>query len=151
MARELTGRRVFVIAASAFAVIIGVNILLTVKAVSTFPGLEVRNSYAASQSFEADRAAQEALGWTLAQTYADGRLTLAFADRAGQPVRVARLDVLVGRTTEAADDRRPAFAYAGGAYSAPVDLAPGRWMLLVEAEAADGTRFRQRLGLFVKG
>jgi nitrogen fixation protein FixH len=151
MARELTGRKVFVITASAFAVIIGVNILLTVKAVSTFPGVEVRNSYVASQTFESDRAAQEALGWTLTHTYADGRLTLAFADRAGQPVRVARLEVLVGRTTEAADDQRPAFAHAGGAYSAPVALGPGRWLLLVEAEAADGTKFRQRLGLFVKG
>ena len=151
MARELTGRKVFIITASAFAVIIGVNVVLAVKAVSTFPGLEVKNSYVASQTFEADRVAQEALGWTLTQTYADGRLTLTFDDRAGQPVKVAALNVLVGRTTEAADDIRPEFAYAGGAFSAPMELGPGRWMLLVEALAADGTRFRQRLGLFVKG
>ena len=28
-------------------------------------------------------------------------------------------------------------------------LARGKWMLLVEAEAMDGTKFRQRLELFV--
>ncbi|MDZ4134978.1 MAG: FixH family protein, partial [Paracoccaceae bacterium] len=42
---ELTGRKVLVITVSAFAVIIGVNLLLAYKAVSTFPGLEVKNSY----------------------------------------------------------------------------------------------------------
>lgn len=151
MARELTGRKVFLITASAFAVIIGVNVLLAVKAVSTFPGLEVPNSYVASQTFDADRAAQQALGWTLVPAYADGRLTLAFRDRSGRPVRPRDLDVLIGRPTEAVDDRRPDFAFAGGAFSAPVSLAPGRWMILLEARADDGTRFKQRLGLFVKG
>ena len=38
---ELTGKHVFAITASAFAVIIGVNVLLAVKAVSTFPGLAI--------------------------------------------------------------------------------------------------------------
>ena len=151
MARELSGAKVFAITASAFAVIIGVNVLLAVKAVSTFPGLEVANSYVASQSFEADRAAQQALGWQLGHGYQDGVLTLSFRDAQGQPVRVRDLTVLVGRTTEAADDQRPDFIYDQGAFRAAADLGPGRWMLLVEARAADGTPFRQRLGLFVKG
>lgn len=151
MARELTGRKVFAIIATAFGVIIGVNIYLAFKAISTFPGLEVANSYVASQEFDAARKAQEALGWTLDHSYAGGRLTLRFRDRAGQAVAAQNLSVLVGRTTEAADDLRPAFDFQGGAFTAAADLAPGRWMLLVEAEAADGTRFRQRLGLFVKG
>ena len=42
---EITGKYVFAITASAFAVIIGVNLVLAFKAVSTFPGLEVKNSY----------------------------------------------------------------------------------------------------------
>jgi hypothetical protein len=48
-------------------VIISVNLLLAFKAVSTFPGLEVKNSYVASQGFNDRKAAQEALGWTCAQ------------------------------------------------------------------------------------
>jgi nitrogen fixation protein FixH len=54
---EMTGRKVLAITVSAFGVIIAVNFLLAYKAVSTFPGLEVPNSYVASQTFDADRAA----------------------------------------------------------------------------------------------
>ncbi|MCB2130137.1 MAG: FixH family protein [Rhodobacteraceae bacterium] len=151
MTRELTGRKVFLITASAFAVIIAVNVVMAVKAVRTFPGLEVSNSYVASQSFDADRAAQNALGWTLTESYADGQLRLSFRDAAGQPVRVENLSATVGRPTEASDDLNPEFAWAAGDYVAPASLAPGKWMILLEAYAADGTRFHQRLDLFVKG
>ncbi|MCB2094055.1 MAG: FixH family protein [Rhodobacteraceae bacterium] len=151
MARELTGRKVFVIAASAFAVIIGVNLTMAFQAVRTFPGLEVRNSYVASQVFDAERAAQQKLGWTLDPGYAQGRLTLVFRDAAGRPADVERLTATVGRTTEAADDVTPEFTYSGGVFSAPVALEPGKWMLLLEAFAPDGTRFHQRIDLFVKG
>ena len=37
MARELTGRHVLAITLTAFGVVIGVNLLLAVKAVGTFP------------------------------------------------------------------------------------------------------------------
>ena len=60
---KLTGRHVALIFGGAFTVIIGVNLTLAVKAVGTFPGLETKNSYVASQNFEHDRAAQEALGF----------------------------------------------------------------------------------------
>ena len=53
MAAPLTGRKVLLIAVVAFGVIIGVNVLMAVKAISTFPGLEVQNSYVASQVFDA--------------------------------------------------------------------------------------------------
>lgn len=148
---ELTGRHVFGITAAAFAVIIGVNLLLAVKAVSTFPGLEVGNSYVASQGFNDRKAAQEALGWQMAPGYAGGRMTLAFRDRAGVPVAVNELQVLVGRTTEAASDVWPVFAAVGDGYEAEVVLARGKWMVKVTARAADGTLFEQRSELQVRG
>lgn len=151
MAVPLTGRKVFLIAATAFGVIIGVNVLMAVKAISTFPGLEVQNSYVASQVFEAERAAQERLGWALTHAYADGRLTLGFRDRDGRPVQVEQLSATLGRTTEASDDRHPAFVWNGADYVAEEALAPGKWMILMEAFAKDGTRYHQRLDLFVKG
>lgn len=151
--RELTGRHVLVITVSAFAVIIAVNVTMAYKAVSTFPGLEVANSYVASQDFDTDRAAQLALGWTLAPSYdaAKGQLQLAFTDAQGLPVLLQSLNVLVGRTTEAVDDSHPEFVRENGVYLAPATLAPGKWMMHVEAVAADGTKFRQRIDLFVKG
>lgn len=149
--KELTGHHVLAITVSFFAVIIAVNGLLAYKAVSTFPGLEVANSYVASQDFDAERKAQHALGWTLKHQYDAGALKLTFTDQAGLPVQLATLDVLVGRTTAAADDSHPDFTRVNGTYTASIALNPGKWMLHVEARAEDGTLFRQRIDLFVKG
>ncbi len=146
---ELKGKHVLGIAVGAFGVIIGVNLLMAWQAISTFPGLEVANGYVASQTFDADRRAQKALGWTVATDYADGRLTLAVTDADGLPAAMQSLDVLVGRPTESRQDVRPAFERVAGVWQADVALDWGKWMLVVEAEAQDGTKFKQRLELFV--
>jgi nitrogen fixation protein FixH len=148
---ELTGKHVFAITASAFAVIIGVNLILAFKAVSTFPGLEVDNSYVASQGFNDRKAAQEDLGWTMTPGYDTGRITLAFKDRDGTPVQVTELQVLIGRTTEATEDKWPEFAPIGVGYAADVPLARGKWMVKVTARSLEGTLFEQRSELFVQG
>jgi nitrogen fixation protein FixH len=151
--RELTGRKVFAITAGFFGVIIAVNGVLAWKAVQTFPGLEVPNSYVASQTWDAERAAQEALGWGLAAAYDRGAQTLRldFTDAGGRPAPLASLRVLVGRPTEAKDDQWPVLVPRDGVWEAPLALAPGKWMMKVEARAEDGTLFKQRLELFVKG
>ncbi len=150
---RITGPKVFAFTASAFAVIIGVNVLMAYKAISTFPGLEVSSSYVASQTFDTERAAQAALGWQLVQGYdpALGQLSLRFTDAAGAPVQLADLSVLVGRSTEAREDFSPTFAYAGGAYLADAKLGQGKWIMHVTGHAQDGTLFRQRLDMWVKG
>lgn len=150
-AREITGRQVFAVTAAAFAVIIGVNAVLAWKAIATFPGLEVRNSYVASQSFDADRAAQEALGWNVAARVGDGRLVLTIDGRDGRPVVPETIEATVGRATHVAEDRVLTFAFDGRAHVAPVDLAPGNWSLRLTARAADGTPFRQRIALTAGG
>ena len=143
--RELTGRHVFLITAGAFAVIIGVNLTLAVNAVSTFPGLEVKNSYVASQSFDRERAAQESLGWSAEAKAEDGLLKLWIRDRYGNAVTPEALDATLGRATHVAEDQSPSFVFDGDAWVAPVALDRGRWSLRIEAEAADGTVFRQHL------
>lgn len=148
---ELKGKHVLAITVSAFAVIIGVNLLLAFKAVSTFPGLEVDNSYVASQGFNARKAAQEALGWSMTPGYEKGRMTLAFLGADGRPVQVQELQVLVGRTTETSDDTFPAFTRMGDLYAADLELNQGKWMVKVTARSADGTLFEQRSELFVRG
>ena len=146
---ELKGRHVLAITVGAFGIIIGVNVVMAVQAVRTFPGLEVANGYVASQSFDAERKAQEALGWTVTPAYDGGRLTLTMTDAEGLPAQVRKLEVLVGRATEAREDRTPDFVRVAGIWEADVALARGKWMLKVVAEAPDGTIFRQRLELFV--
>jgi nitrogen fixation protein FixH len=151
--KELKGWHVLAICVGFFGVIIAVNVMLAFKAVSTFPGLEVENSYVASQTFDAELKAQKALGWTLVPAYDLGKqeLELSFTDAKGQPVQLADLKVLVGRTTEEKDDSYPDFVREAGVYVAKADLHPGKWMMHVEAHAEDGTLFHQRIDLFVKG
>ncbi len=151
--QEITGRQVLVFTVSAFAVIIAVNLLLAYKAISTFPGLEVENSYVASQTWDAENKAQQALGWTLTHSYdlAAQELRLSFTDATGTPVQLASLEVLVGRTTETTEDRNPEFALVGADYVADTSLNPGKWMMMVVAHAPDGTRFHQRIDLMVQG
>jgi nitrogen fixation protein FixH len=150
---EITGRKVAMFTVGAFGVIIAVNLLMAYKAVSTFPGLEVRNSYVASQKFDSARAAQVALGWTMTPEYdaADRRLYLNFVDAEGKPAPVSSLSVLVGRTTEAKDDQSPEFVNAAGLWTTPLELDPGKWLLRVDAIAQDGTLFSQRVAIMVKG
>ena len=109
-----------------FGVIIAVNVFMAIKAVGTFPGLEVKNSYVASQSFQAERAAQQALGWQLETTYRDGRLALDFRDRDGLPAPVASLSATVGRTTMSGDDLQPEFTRVGDLYEAHAPPVTGQ-------------------------
>ncbi len=148
--KELKGGHVAAIFGGAFTIIIAVNLVLATQAVRTFPGLEVKNSYVASQSFERKRAAQVALGWETAATISEGRLSLTIADAAG-PVLAEIVSAQLGRATHVADDRPLEFTYQNGSFVADVkDLAPGIWELRLEAKSADGTAFRQRLELYVR-
>lgn len=145
MTRPLTGKHVLAITLVAFGVIIGVNVLMAVKAVGTFPGLEVANSYVASQDFDRERAAQAALDWTVTPDYDGKDLVLAIRDRQGNPAPIKDLQVTVGRPTYVADDQHPQMTYQGGLYVAPLTLKPGLWNIHLTATAWDGTQFRQRL------
>ncbi len=149
--RKLTGWHVLFIFVGAFGVIITVNLTLAFNAVRTFPGLEVDNSYVASQTFDARRDAQLALGWTVGAEYAGDRLVLSITDRAGQPVQIERMEATLGRATHVKDDRTPAFVFDGTAYVAAERLAPGNWNLRMKAIAPDGTMFQQRIPIYVRG
>lgn len=145
----ITGQKFFAIIASFFVVIIGVNIVLAYQAIHTFPGLEVDNSYVASQTFDAERTAQLALGWTVRAIVHEGQLQLAFADAQGRPVQPARIDAIFGRATSTQSDQVPVFVFDGTLYRAPVVTAPGNWNLRLSAVAADGTAFHQRIIVLV--
>ncbi|MBP1807247.1 FixH family protein [Rubellimicrobium aerolatum] len=145
----ITGPKAFAIFSSFFVVIIAVNIVMAVKAIGTFPGLEVKNSYVASQTFDAERHAQEALGWTAHAAIDGAELTLTIAGPDGAPVQGATAAGVLGRATVRTFDQTLAFAFDGSAWRAPVEVGPGQWHLALEAVAVDGTPFRQRLDVMV--
>lgn len=149
--RKFTGKHFLLIFCAAFGVIIAVNIALAVNAVRTFPGLEVKNSYVASQQFDARRSAQEALGWSVYASAKGGLVVLEITDANGQPVEVAELNATLGRATHVADDQAPDFRFDGTAYVALAELGSGNWNIRMTARAEDGTEFAQRVILHVKG
>lgn len=151
MKREFTGRHMAMVFVGAFGVIIGVNLFLAFSAVRTFPGLEVANSYVASQEFDERRTAQRALDWTVSAKAVGGLVILSITDAQGTPVRVAKLEAIVGRATHVKDDMRPDFQFDGTAYVAPAELRRGNWNIRMVAISDNGTEFFQRVILHVKG
>lgn len=148
--RPLKGRHVLAIVLLAFGTIIAVNLLLAFKAVQTFPGLEVQNSYVAGVGFNDRRNAQDALGWSMSHSYTPGEMVIRVTDATGAPVEVHDLEVLIGRVTIARDDVKPTFAFKDGAYHAEVTLGTGEWMYKLSGKAADGTSFERREDFIVR-
>ncbi|MFT4959968.1 MAG: nitrogen fixation protein FixH [Paracoccaceae bacterium] len=149
MQREFTGRHAAMVFVGAFAVIIGVNLVLAFQAVKTFPGLEVSNSYVASQEFNTRKSGQLSLGWSVRADARDGLVILSITDKDGAPVEVAKLSATVGRATHVRDDIAPEFVFDGVAYVAPAELGKGNWNIRMVARAANGTEFSQRVILHV--
>ncbi|MEL7256097.1 MAG: FixH family protein [Pseudomonadota bacterium] len=148
--RTLTGWHVLAMFCTGFGIVITVNMILAFSAVRTFPGLEVKNSYIASQFFDRDRAAQEALGWEVSANVEDDFLILRIDDALG-PVEPQITRATLGRATHVGDDRELNFKFDGTAHVAgAASLAPGNWNLRLAAVAEDGTRFQQRIILRVK-
>lgn len=141
---EIKGWHVLTGFVVAFSIIVAVNLTLAYNAVATFPGLEVKNSYVASQSFQQDKAGQVALGWDVTARVEDGELRLEIL-KDGQPI-APRIDKAVfGRATHVNDDQTPEFTFDGTALVAPVQAGPGNWNLRLKARAEDGTLFQQRV------
>ena len=149
--RQFTGKHALAIFVAAFGVIITVNLVLAYSAVKTFPGLEVKNSYVASQEFNERLQEQQALGWEIRAESTGGLLILHITDPTGAPVEVAELQAVVGRATHVKDDFSPDFIFDGRAYSAPAVLGKGNWNIRLVAKDRDGAEFAQRVPLYVKG
>ncbi len=144
MTREIKGWHVLTGFVLAFGVIIAVNLTLAYQAVKTFPGLEVKNSYVASQSFEVDRAEQLALGWDVSATLDGNALRLVVLED-GAAIAPTVEKAVFGRATNVGQDQTPEFTFDGTALTAQVQGGPGNWNLRVQLRAQDGTLFQQRV------
>ncbi|WP_417243971.1 FixH family protein [Celeribacter sp.] len=148
---EITGKHVLIGMVGAFSLIIGVNVFMAVSAVRTFPGLEVKNSYVASQHFDDDKAEQLSLGWTIETAAKDAFFRVAITDEAGNPVEVETISGTIGRPTSVVDDQTPEFVFDGTAYVAETGkLEEGNWNYRMVATAKNGAHFKQRIVFYVK-
>ena len=141
---EIKGWHVLMWFCMAFGVIITVNLTLAFQAVRTFPGLEVANSYVASQSFDVDRTAQIALKWDVSATLSDHTLSLVIIED-GTPIAPVVEQATFGRATNVQFDETPDFTFDGKALHAQVVAGAGNWNLRLKLWALDGTLFQQRV------
>lgn len=144
MTKEIKGWHVATIFVLAFSVIISVNLVLAFNAVRTFPGLEVSNSYVASQTFDKDREAQLALNWDVSAKLEGNKLTLTILED-GQPISPEIEKVTFGRATNVQQDETPQFEFDGHALHAIVQGGAGNWNLRIRAHGANGELFQQRI------
>ncbi|MEM8592114.1 MAG: FixH family protein [Pseudomonadota bacterium] len=150
MIRELKGWHILLAFIAFYGVIITVNFTLAFNAVSTFPGLEVKNSYVASQLFDEDREKQLALGWEIDLATEGDELTLRIDNSAG-PVAPEITRATLGRATHVGEDQEVVFYFDGDKHIAVIKpLGPGNWNLRLAALADNGTEFKQRIVLWVK-
>ena len=141
---EIKGWHVLMWFCMAFGVIITVNLTLAFQAVRTFPGLEVANSYVASQSFDVDRTAQIALKWDVSATLSDHTLSLVIIED-GTPIAPVVEQATFGRATNVQFDETPDFTFDEKALHAQVVAGAGNWNLRLKLRALDGTLFQQRV------
>ena len=151
--RPLTGRHVLFGFIAFFGVIIAVNVYMMTQAIGGFPGLVVKNSYVASQGWDADKQAQEALGWSVAVSTAGNVLHASFADAEGRPLPGLIVTANVGRPATLSEDRLVTLAPAAaapGVYELSTPLDEGMWRVEMTAKDAAGnshlaiTEFRIR-------
>lgn len=137
-ASPLTGRKVALMFLGFFAVVSGVNFVMIRAAVSTFAGLETKNSYQAGLIYEREivaAAQQNERHWTVEanlRTTADGPTSVFILarDRAGTPLSGLESEV---RFIHPASSRRDVVLTAketgAGLYQATVDDIHGNWTL----------------------
>ena len=144
MITEIKGWHVLAGFCTAFGIIIAVNLTLAFNAVRTFPGLEVANSYVASQSFDKNRQAQIALGWDVSATLNGNELSL-FILKEGVAISPKIESATFGRATHVTQDQTPEFKFDGKALRATVQGGAGNWNLRLKAHSDNGTLFEQRV------
>ncbi|MCI4662143.1 MAG: FixH family protein [Neomegalonema sp.] len=152
--RPFTGRKFLLIILAFFGVIIAANMTMLSYALSSFGGLVVKNSYVASQTFNADVAEQTAhpmSGWQVALTPVADGMRIALSDAQGAPVSGVALSAVIGRPTHEREDQRLVFVETptDGTYFAPATIPQGALRALLRME--QGTLHQNRSAtLFVK-
>lgn len=144
MIKEIKGWHVLICFCLAFGVIVSVNLTLAYNAVRTFPGLEVKNSYVASQFFDENRAAQMALGWDVSAKL-NGQVLSLFILENDVAIAPVIEKATFGRATHVGQDETPAFEFDGQALRAVIQGEDGNWNLRLRARSDDGTLFEQRI------
>ncbi len=135
--KEFTGYHMLAVMGLFFGTIIAVNLTLAYYAQHTWTGLVVKNSYIASQEFDArtaERKAQASLGWKPVFSHENGKVVLLLTGRDGGPVNVEKMMVKIGHPAEENNDQLiELVASTAGKFTADAVLTKGIWQADLEA------------------
>lgn len=152
--KPITGRHVLIAMIAFFGVIVTVNMTMAVFASRSWTGLEVKNSYVASQDYNAKLAVvarQKALGWSSTLSQVAGEFRLQLVNSAGAGIAGARVDGLMKRPVQASDDTSLTFReVASGDYRAIVPDGKGVWDVDLNVHAPAGETYRQIFRIHLK-
>lgn len=149
-----TGWHMLGIMLAFFGVIIAVNMTMAYKAVSSWSGLVVKNTYVASQEFN-DKAEtgkeQAALGWQSQPALAEGVFTWRLSDRDGNAVGLTGGTVEFKRPVGDVHDTKVTLTIREpGTLTAPLELGEGAWIMEVNADAGLDDPYRHIIRVLVK-
>lgn len=153
--RQFTGWHMLAVMVTFFGVIIAVNLTMAFFATSSWTGIVVDNVYVASQQFNeksAEGRAQAALGWQPELEIEDGTLRYRLIDKDGALVPAGTAVAKFTRPTHTADDQEITLSpQPDGAFSAPVELGDGLWIVEIISEAGPNPPYRDRRRLNLRG
>ena len=131
---EITGWHALAFFVVFFGIIVAVNLYMARKAITTFGGVVVENSYVASQNYNewlAEARAQKELGWTeTIDRSADQLLGLTVTDALKAPLKGGSVSAVAQHPLGRAPNIDIAFTETTpGHYRATTPLPPGRWQV----------------------
>ena len=134
----ITGWHMFAMMVAFFGVIIAVNLTMARLAISSFGGVQVENSYVASQHFNtwlAEARADRALGWAAEARLDESRHLAVTVTGAPQPLALtAMARHPLGRLP---DQPLTFHRQRGGAFVSTTALPQGRWIVRLQVVAGD--------------
>jgi nitrogen fixation protein FixH len=158
-ASPVTGRFVLIAFVTFFGVIAAVNAVMMTLAITTMPGLDVKNGYVASQAMNREIHAmrmQTERGWK-AELSVQLKSPLAaigvsLAERDGSPVTGLRMTArLAHPALTRADHSGVLIERSPGDYSAKIpDVQAGAWTLVIEADRNGERVFASRNRIVLK-
>ncbi len=150
--KEFTGKHMLIIVLLFFGTIISVNIFMATKAIQSWTGLVVKNSYVASQEFNDKLLASKAqadLNLKVALTYEDGTLKFLLADENEVPIALHDVKIDLTRPIGVVLDRSLVLAPTEVGYEIVEDLPAGVWNVVIHAVMPDQPDFNYRARLIV--
>ncbi|MCF6302317.1 MAG: FixH family protein [Devosiaceae bacterium] len=150
--RPFTGKHMLIIVLLFFGTIFSVNIFMATKAVQSWTGLVVKNSYVASQQFNEKLAASRAqaeLNLKIDLTYSDGVLKFFLADQNNVAIELEEVKIALTRPIGIALDRSFTLLPVDAWYQVEEELPAGVWNVVIHAQVPNQPDFNYRARLIV--